>query len=103
MSKLSSSNQYNKSTNEIQEWATNHSVVSETKYLLTSTMNCNTNKYKWSKYFNNVNFLWGFHWKYVHKWKYNQGRKKYVWFADSATNAIIYCSYLVSTSEESTD
>ena len=44
---------------------------------------------------------WGFNWKDLHKeWKQKQESQKSVRFPDSATNAIIYCSYLMTTSEE---
>ena len=42
-----------KSTNELPEWVTNKSIVSDTKNLTTATMTCNNNKYKWCTTCNN--------------------------------------------------
>ena len=47
---------------------------------------------------------WGFHWKDGHKeWKNKQGKKPSVHFYNPANNTVIYCSYLMVTSEESTE
>ena len=90
-----------KYTNEIPEWVAKKPVVSDTKYLATSTMNRNNKKYKWYTSCNNGNVSWGFHWKDGHdEWENKRGKKSSICFNNSATNAIIYCSYLITTSEE---
>ena len=39
-------------------------------------------------------------WKDVHReWKEKQVKNKLVQFSDSATNAVNYCSYVMTTSE----
>ena len=64
-------------------------------------MHHNNNKYKWCTYFNNGNGAWGFHWKDGHKeWKNNRGKKSSVKFSNTANNAMIYCSYLMTTIED---
>ena len=79
-------------------------VVSDTKDLTTATITRNDKKYKWCTSCNNGQGEWGFHWKGGHKeWKIKQGKKPYVHFSNPATNAVIYYSYLMSTSEESTE
>ena len=67
-------------------------------------MTCNKKKYKWCTSFNNGQGAWGFHWKDIHEeWKNKQGKKPYVRFSNPSTNAVIYCSYLITTSEDSTE
>ena len=67
-------------------------------------MTRNNNKYKWCRSFNNGNIVWGFHWKDGHdEWKNNKDNKPYVRFYNPATNEIIYCSYLMTTSEYPTE
>ena len=61
-------------------------------------------KYKWCIYCNNGQGAWGFHWKDGHEeWKNKQGRKPSICFSNPTKNALIYCSYLMTTSEESTE
>ena len=78
-------------------------IVSDTKDLTTATMTRNNNKYKWCTSWNNGNGAWGFQEKDGHeKWRIKQGKKPYVYFSDLDTNVLIYCSYLMTTSEDST-
>ena len=57
------------------------------------------NHYKWCTSCNDGNGAWGYHWKIDHiEWKEKQVKNKLVQFSDSATNAVIYCSYLMATS-----
>ena len=64
-------------------------------------MNCNENKYKWCTSYNNGNSAWGYHCKVGQKeWKENQEKNKSVHFSDPATNAVIYCYYLMDTIEK---
>ena len=50
--------------------------------------------------YNNGKGALGFHWKFEHpEWKEKQVKNKLVQFLDSATNAVIYCSYPMATSE----
>ena len=86
--------------NELPEWVTKKPVVSNTKYLITSPMTHNNKKYKWCNSCNNGQDAWGFHWKDGHEeWKNKQGKKPSVRFSNPANNALIYCSYLMTTSE----
>ena len=79
-----------------------NTVDSDTKDLTTATMTRNDKKYKWCISCNNGQGAWGFHWKDGHdKWKNKQGKKPSGSFSNPATNAVIYCSYLMTTSEES--
>ena len=79
-----------------------NTVGSDTKDLTTATMTHNDKKYKWCISCNNGKGAWGFHWKDGHEeWKNKQGKKPSVCFSNHATNAVIYCSYLMTTSEES--
>ena len=65
-------------------------------------MTCNNNKYKWCAYLNNGQGAWGLQWKYGHEeFKIKQGNKPSVRFSNPATNAVIYCSYFMTTSEKS--
>ena len=67
-------------------------------------MTCNNKKYKWLTSCNNGQVEWEFHWKDGHEeWKNMQGNNPYVRFYNPAKNAVIYCSYLMTTSEESTE
>ena len=57
-------------------------------------MNRNKHHYRWCTSCNNSNVEWGYHWKIDHReWKEKQVKNKLVQFSDSATNAVIYCSY----------
>ena len=97
-----SGNTPKKSTNELPEWFTRKPVVSDTKDLKTATMTRNNKKYKWCISCNNGQGAWVFHWKYGHEeWKNRQGKNPSVHFSNPANNAVIYCSYLITTSEES--
>ena len=92
------------STNELPEWVTKKPIVSDTKDIATVTIPHNNNKYKWCTSFKNGNGAWVFHWKDGHKeWKNKQGNKPSVSFSNTDTNEIIYCYYLMTTSEESTE
>ena len=98
----SSSNTPKNSINELPEWVTRKPIVSDTKYLTTATMTRNNNKYKWFISCNNGQGAWGFHWEGGQEdWKNKQGKKPSVHFSNPANNAVIYCSYLMTTSEES--
>ena len=64
-------------------------------------MNRNDKKYKWCISCYNGQGALGFHWKDGHEeWKNKQGKKPSDSFSNPATNAVIYCSYLMTTSEE---
>ena len=64
-------------------------------------MTSNNKKYKWCISCNNGKGAWGFHWKDGHKeWKIKQGKNPSGRFSNPANNAVIYCSYLMTTSEE---
>ena len=96
----SSVNTTKKSINEPPKWVTRKPVDSDTKDLITATMTHNNKKYKWCISCNNGQGAWGFHWKDDHKeWKEKQAKNKLVQFSDSATKALIYCSYPMATSE----
>ena len=83
---------------------TRRPVVSDTKYLTTSTMTRNKNNYKWCTSCENGQGAWGFHWKDGHEeWKNKQGNKPSVRFSNPANNTLIYYFYLMNTSEESTE
>ena len=65
-------------------------------------MSRNKKKYKWCNSCNNGQGAWGFRWKDGYEeWKINQGKKPYVCFSNPATNAVIYCSYLMIIIEDS--
>ena len=65
-------------------------------------MTRNKNKYKCCTSCNNGQGEWGFHWKDGHKeWKNKQGKNPSVHFSNPTNNAIIYCSHLINTIEES--
>ena len=96
----SSGNTPKKSINELPEWVTRKPVDSDTKDLITVTMNRNNKNYRWCISCNNGQGALGFHWKYGHReWKEKQAKNKLVQFSYSANNAVIYCSYPMGTSE----
>ena len=65
-------------------------------------MTRNDKNYKWCTSFNNGQGAWGFHWKDGHEeWKIKQGKNPSVSSSNSATNAVVYFSCLMSTSEVS--
>ena len=65
-------------------------------------MTHNNNKYNWLTSCNNGQGTWRFHWKDGHdEWKNKQGKKPSVRFFNPSNNAVMYCSYLMTTSEES--
>ena len=98
---FSSGNTPKNSINELPEWVTRKPVDSETKDPTTATMTRNNKKYKWCISCNNGKGLWGFHCKDGHKeWKIKQGEKPSGRLSNPATNAVKYCSYLMTTSEE---
>ena len=67
-------------------------------------MTRNNKKYKWCNYFNNGQGAWVFHSKDIHKeWKNKKGKKPSVSFSNTSANTVIYCSCLMTTSEESTE
>ena len=100
----SSGNTPKKSMNELPEWVTTKPVDSDNQDLTTSTMNRNDKKYKWCTSCNNGKGAWGFHWKDGHEeWENNQGKKPYVCFSNTDTNAVIYCSCLMTKSEKLID
>ena len=89
----SGGNPPNNSTNELPEWVTKKSVVSDKKDLAMATMTCNNNKYKWCTSCNNGQGAWGFHWNDFHEeWKNKQGKNPSVSFSNPVTNSVIYCS-----------
>ena len=53
--------------NELPEWVTKNSVVSDTKALATATTTRNNKKYRWCTSCNNYQGAWGFHWKDGHE------------------------------------
>ena len=76
-------------------------MVSDAEYITTSTINRNTNQYKWCTSYNNGNGACAYHWKIVHgEQKEMQYKNKSVHFSDPATNAVIYFSYLLATSDK---
>ena len=90
-----------KSMNELPEWVTTKPVDSDNKDLTTATMTRNDKKYKWCTSCNNGKGAWGFHWKDGHEeWKTKQGNKPSGRFSNPATNAVIYCSYLMTAGEK---
>ena len=63
-------------------------------------MNHNKQHYKRCTSCNGGAGAWGYHWKVDHmEWKEKQINNKWVQFSDSATNAVIYCPYLMVTIE----
>ena len=64
-------------------------------------MTRNNKKYKWCTSCNNGQGAWVFHWKDGHEeWKNKQGKKPSVRFSNPANNALIYCSYIITTNED---
>ena len=53
--------------NDLPEWVTRKSVVSDIKDLTTATMTHNNKNYKWYTSFNNGQGAWVFHWKNVNE------------------------------------
>ena len=103
----SKANGYNGNTpkkyiNDLPEWVTRKPVFSDTKDMTTATMTRKNKKYKWCISCNNGKGAWVFHWKDGHKeWKNKQGKNPSVHFYSPDNNAVIYCSYLMNTSENS--
>ena len=65
-------------------------------------MTSNDKKYKWWIYCNIGQGALGFHWKDGHEeWKNKQGMKPFGCFTNPTNNEVIYCSYLMTSSEES--
>ena len=88
------------STRKLPKWVTKKPMISDVKNLTTATMNRNKHHYKWFTSCSDCNGAWGYHWKIDHKeWKEKQVKNILVQFSDYATNAVIYCSYLMATSE----
>ena len=72
--------------------------------MTTETMKRNNKMNKCCKYCNNGQGAWIFHWKDGHEeCKIKQSKKPSVCFFNVATNAVIYCSYLMNTNEKSTE
>ena len=64
-------------------------------------MKRNKKQYKCCTYWNNGYGAWGYQWKVGQKErKENKVNKNSVHFADPTTNAVIYCSYLMTTNEK---
>ena len=75
-------------------------MILDKQNLTAATMKRKKHHYKWCTYYNNGNGAWGYHWKIDHReWKEKQVKNKLVQFLDSTTYAVIYCSYLMATSE----
>ena len=88
------------SSRKLPKWVTKKSMISDVQNLTIATMNRNKHHYKCCTSYNDGNGAWGYHWKIDHReWKEKQVRNNLVQFSDSATNAVICCSYLVATSE----
>ena len=65
-------------------------------------MTQNNKNYKYFTSWINGNGAWVFHWKDGHEeWKIKQGKKSSVSFYNTTTNATIYYSYLITTSDGS--
>ena len=76
-------------------------MISDVLYITTATMNCNKRQYIWYSSWNNGNGAWGYHWKVGNReFKENKYNNKSVHFDDASTNAVIYCSYLIATSDK---
>ena len=100
---ISSGNTPKNSINELPEWVTRKPVDSDTKDLTIATMTCNDKNYKWCISCNNVPVAWELQWKDSHyEWENKQGKNPSVSFPNPATNAVIYCSYIMATSGDST-
>ena len=77
-------------------------VVSDTKDLETATMRRNNKKNKWCTSCNNGNGAWLFHWKGGHdEWENKQSKKSSLCFSNHTNNEMIYCSYQMTTIEDS--
>ena len=64
-------------------------------------MNRNKNQYKLCTFCNKGNGEWEYRWKVGNReWKEKQFKNNSVHFSDPVTNAIIYCYYLMATSEK---
>ena len=88
------------STRKLPKWVTKKPMILDIKNLTTATMNRKKHHYKWCTCCNNGNGAWGYHWRIGHReWKEKQVKDKLVQFSYSATNAVIYCSYLMATSD----
>ena len=84
------------STRKLPKWVTKKPMISDVQNLTTATMNCNKHHYKWCTSCNDGDGAWGYHWKADQReWKEKQVKNKLVQFSYSATNAVIYCSYLI--------
>ena len=82
------------STRKLPKLVTEKPVISDVQNLTKSTINSNKHHYKWCTSCNDSNGAWGYHWEVDHReWKEKQIKNKSVKFSDSATNAVIYCSY----------
>ena len=87
-------------TRKLPNWVSKKPMISDVQNMTTATMNRNEYHYKWCTSCNDGNGAWGYHWKIDHiQWKENQVKNKSVQFTDSATNAVIYFSYLMATSD----
>ena len=96
----SSVNSPKKSINELPKWVTRKPVDSDNKDLITSTMTYNNNKYQWCITCNNGQVHGDFTgFLSIGSGRKNQFKNKLAQFSDSATNAVIYCSYPMATSE----
>ena len=84
------------SRRNISKWVTKKPLISDIQNLTTATMSCNKNHYKLCTSCNDGNGAWGYNWKVDHReWKEKQVKNKLIQFSDSATNSVIYCSYLI--------
>ena len=89
------------STRKIQKQVIKKPMISDAEYLTTDTMTGNRKQWKWFTSCNNNKGACGYHWKIVQKeWKENQAKKKSVHFSYPKTNALIYCSYHMTTNEK---
>ena len=91
---------YKTSTRNLPKWVTKKTMISDVQNLTTATMNRNVDHQKLCTSCNDGDGAQGYHWKVVHReWKEKQVKNKLVQFSGSATNAVIYCSHLMATSE----
>ena len=64
-------------------------------------MTHNNKNYKWCTSFNNGQGAWVFRWKDgCEEYKNKQGKKPSVYFYNPATNAVIYCSWVVPAPDQ---
>ena len=90
-----------KSANELPYWVIEKPIISDNNDFATSTMTRNHKQCMWCNSCNNVQGVWGFHWKDGHEeWKNKQVKKLSLRFSNTTTNRVTYCSYLMTTSEE---